>query len=349
MNCLTDYIGLKSCSATTPESGIWINDLPGMSNELLNSIATSDQVTFKEVWNSVQRVVYEQIKSQLHQHLFDMGQVEMDQTLFQTNRINIFNRQVIMPTDAIAKLKGVWASAYGSKYLAMNLKSLYVYNSGSVAVADVPFKVYNTFDWSILHEETVDLEPGINEIPINQVFTLQFQGFNLFFALDTTDVPTIRNPYTQDWYSWGPSDCACANQGPNHYWDYQGFQLYPAVMDLDPELPQTMNFDWAQSGVYVDLELMCSIESFICQNRKHLKMGIAYALASQILLNKMAGSNQNFYATYNPEQTNATLATFNEMRDKEFKTWARIAKMNAGDICFSCDDAQVIRSVGIRS
>lgn len=348
-NCLTDYITLKGCSTELPESGIWINDLPGMSNEFLDSIATGDQVTYQGVWSSVQRVVYEQIKTVVRQALYDFGQVDIEQVLFETNRINIFDRQVINPVDAIAKYKGVFISAFGSKYLQANLKTIYIYNSGAVAVTGVPLKVFNTFDWSVLYETTIDLVAGFNAIETNEAFPVQFSGLNLFFAIDTTNVPTIDNPFTQDQYSWIPSDCACANQGPNHSWSYEGFEIYPAVMPLDVALPDKVQFDWSQSGVYFDIELLCSIESFICKNKQHLKMGIAYALAHQILLNKLAGFRQNFHATYNPEQTEKTLATFEQMRDKEFKSWAKIVKVQGNDLCFSCDDAMMIRTVGVRS
>lgn len=348
MNCLDNYIGLKGCGNALPESGIYISDLPGMSNEFLNAIATDDQVTFKEVWASVQRLVYEQIKTQIHQHLYDFGQVEMDQVLFETNRINIFDRQVVQPVGPDAVYKGVFISAFGSKYLSARLLNLYVYNSGS-AVTGVPFKVFNTFDWTVLFETTINLVAGINTIAINELFTGLFNGLNLFFALDTTNVSTINNPFTQDYYGWGQGADYCANRGSSHTWNIEGWSIYPAVMPLDVALPDSMNFDWSQSGVYVDLQLICSIDALICANRNTLKMGIAYALAHQILLNKLAGFNQNFHATFNPEQTEKTLATFEQMRDKEFKNWARIVKISANDLCFDCGNSMMVQQVAIRS
>jgi len=347
-NCLQDYISLKGCSNELPESGIFLNDLPGISNEFLDSIATGDQVTYQGVWQSVQRVVYEQIKTQIHQHLYDFGQVEMDMVLFETNRINIFDRQVIQPVGPESVYKGFFMSAFGSKYLSARLLNLYVYNSGA-AVNDVPFKVFNTFDWTILYETTIDLVEGMNTIPVNQLFSGIFNGLNLFFAVDTTNVSTINNPFSQDDYSWGFGSDGCANRGRSHTWNWDGWSIYPAVMPLDVALPDPMNFDWSQSGVYGDLQLLCSIDAFICSNRASLKMGIAYALAHQILLNKLAGFRQNFHATFNPEQTEKTLATFEQYRDKEFKNWSRIVKINSNDLCFDCGNSMMVQQVGIRS
>lgn len=51
--CLIDYIGLKVCSEN-PESGVYINSLPGVSIEIMDMIAESEQITYKGVWADVQ-------------------------------------------------------------------------------------------------------------------------------------------------------------------------------------------------------------------------------------------------------------------------------------------------------
>lgn len=55
MECLIDYIGLRYCGNEEPESGVFINSLPGISIESIDKIATSDQVTFLGVWADVQK------------------------------------------------------------------------------------------------------------------------------------------------------------------------------------------------------------------------------------------------------------------------------------------------------
>lgn len=59
MSCLTDYIGLQHCSNGTPESGLYINSLPGISIEVMDKIAESEQITYKGVWNDAQTEAYQ--------------------------------------------------------------------------------------------------------------------------------------------------------------------------------------------------------------------------------------------------------------------------------------------------
>lgn len=53
--CLKDYVGLKFCSNTEePDSGLYINSLPGISVEVLDNIADSEQITYAKVWTDAQ-------------------------------------------------------------------------------------------------------------------------------------------------------------------------------------------------------------------------------------------------------------------------------------------------------
>lgn len=54
MECLIDYIGIRGCGNNTPESGLYINSLPGISLESIDKIADAEQITYKGVWSEVQ-------------------------------------------------------------------------------------------------------------------------------------------------------------------------------------------------------------------------------------------------------------------------------------------------------
>lgn len=56
MECLIDYIGLQSCANDqVPDSGLYINTLPGISLESIDKIADGEQVTYKGVWLDTQK------------------------------------------------------------------------------------------------------------------------------------------------------------------------------------------------------------------------------------------------------------------------------------------------------
>lgn len=56
LDCLKDYIGFIHCMGVyeQPESGLFINTLPGISLESIDKIADSEQITYRGVWNDAQ-------------------------------------------------------------------------------------------------------------------------------------------------------------------------------------------------------------------------------------------------------------------------------------------------------
>lgn len=56
MECLIDYIGFINCGTETePDSGLYINSLPGISLESVDKIANSEQITYASVWADAQK------------------------------------------------------------------------------------------------------------------------------------------------------------------------------------------------------------------------------------------------------------------------------------------------------
>lgn len=53
LDCLIDRIGVKDCSVTAPESGLYINDL-GITLDSINKLVESEQITWKNLWNDIQ-------------------------------------------------------------------------------------------------------------------------------------------------------------------------------------------------------------------------------------------------------------------------------------------------------
>ncbi len=110
MNCLQDYIGLKGCTVDAPLSGLYINDYPGMSSELLDKIATPEQTSYVGMWNSAQAVSYVRVKRDIQAALFSAAEAQLDQVLFQTRKEFVQQWQQVQTVPAEAILKGTFVS-----------------------------------------------------------------------------------------------------------------------------------------------------------------------------------------------------------------------------------------------
>lgn len=58
LDCLVNYIGLKSCGDENPGSGQFINSLPGISLDMVAATFEREQATVKALWQEIQLEAY---------------------------------------------------------------------------------------------------------------------------------------------------------------------------------------------------------------------------------------------------------------------------------------------------
>jgi hypothetical protein len=344
MNCLQNYIGLQGCTADAPLSGVYINDYPGMSSELMEKIATPEQASYIGMWNSAQAVSYLRIKRDIQLALFQSAEAQLDQVLFQTSKNFVQQWQQIQVVPEEAILKGAFVSIQGSKYLSLRIKQLLVYNAGATVVTACPWYIYQTQDGSILDQGTYDMQPGMNYVPINNEFYSDFDKINIMAAVDCTNLATTTGMFI-DW-GWNQMELECATRF-TYLWR-NGWSIFPVTAPLDYGFGDSWSQDNSQSGVYMDAQLLCSLDSFICQQKEFLVDAWANLLCYQILWAKVASPRANYFSQGNREFTERAMATFLDGYNQSLAIWARQLNLRGEGLCFNCDNAGLIQQGFVR-
>jgi hypothetical protein len=344
MNCLKDYIGLQGCTAGTPLSGLDINDYPGMSTELLEKVSTPEQASYSGFWNSTQNVAYQRLRRDVQMALFKSAEAQLDQVLFQTSKVFVNQWQTITPLPMAPEYRGTFVSINGSKYLGMRIKQLYVYNAGPAMVPAVEWKVIQTQDGKILDSGTYDMEPGMNYVPINEVFYSDFDKINILAVVDCTNLDTLQGMFVD--FGWNQMDIECASRF-TFLWR-NGWLIRPVTTSL----AYTMGSDWDtsfnQNGVYMDAQLLCSIDAFLCHQKEFLLDAWANILCYHVLWAKMSSPRANYFAQGNREYTERAMATFMADYLDSLAIWARQLNLRAEGLCFNCDNAGLIQQGSVR-
>lgn len=83
INCFLDYIGLAYCSIKSgpyesPLSGKYLNSLPGISIEKMDSVADSEQVTFLGLWTDIQLTAIDQFRDDIIEALKECYEINCD-------------------------------------------------------------------------------------------------------------------------------------------------------------------------------------------------------------------------------------------------------------------------------
>lgn len=79
--CLTDFIGIKTCAETEPGSGFHVNDLPGISSEVLQVITEAEEETYLNTWNQIQKRTILMFRSMLMAQLNQCFQINKPETV----------------------------------------------------------------------------------------------------------------------------------------------------------------------------------------------------------------------------------------------------------------------------
>jgi hypothetical protein len=344
MNCLTDYIGLRDCTLTPSVSGLYINDFPAMQTELLEKISSPEQVSYAGLWESVQRVAYQRLKTDIQAALYKSAFARLDQVLFQTSKQFVQNWEQIESLPASAEYRGVFVSIQGSKYLGLTIKQVYIYNAGPVTSGTHSLKIFQTQDGKVLYSDDVVLGAGMNYIPVNQTFYSDFDKINIMVAVDCSLLTTTQGQFVD--FGWNQMDIECAQ--PFTYLWQNGWDIFPVTAPLNYGLGQSWTQSNSQTGIYMDAQLMCSVDAFICGQREFLTYAWGNLLCHQILWTKMGSPRANYFAQGNREYTERAMATFAESYKETLAVWANQLNLRDEGLCFNCEAAGSIQQGFVR-
>jgi hypothetical protein len=221
----------------------------------------------------------------------------------------------------------------------MNIRQIYIYNSGAAVVYDVPVKIFQTQDGKVLWEDTVSLQLGMNFIPVNEIFYSDFDKVNIMVAVDCTDLTTTQGDFVD--FGWNQMNVECATRFTSLW--RNGWTIFPVTAPLNYGLGQSWSQSTSQTGVYMDATLVCSIDAFICGQRDFLTDAWANILCHQILWSKMASPRANYFAQGNREYTERSMASFDSEYKNSLDIWAQQLNLSDEGLCFDCSAAGLVQ------
>lgn len=336
---MIDYVGLKNCNLPDPASGVYVNSLPGMTTEMVDKIASSEDVNFAGVWADIQNRAYLRLKNDVITEMFKY--VKFNQVVYQTRKLMKAYPTGFNDVPASPVYTGVYQMMPESKYSEYRLNEIYVYNNSGAPVTTT-LNVWDVNDGSVLYTQSVDLIDGLNTIEINKVFELRWRIIELFIGIDTSGFNSVET--LNDFYYYYSNDGGCAAQATFGYGALRGvFQLYPAT--YDPTLPMVYNNirkTGIGKGVAMGAELRCSVEMFIDENKQLLTQSWQYLLGCELLLEKIyqnVGSTRlNFFTKGNLEQTKELQELFEARYKNNLERTLDAIPLTGQGICFECEE-----------
>jgi len=333
-NCFDAHIGLKGCSTVIPTSGLYVNSLPGISTELVDKIATADQVTYRGVWKDILAISKAQLLNDLVNGLSE--QINFHQIVYQTKRPRPSRTKETIP--AFAEYRGVFIQAPESRYSQIRVKTLFVYSAAIIDVL-VTVKTWNVWDGSEIDSQDFTLSPGFNEVAINLDIDLKFSENAVFIGVDSSILDTIYFlQEAPDYWNFWDDDCPYFN---GQLWSNQQLLIQPASMALaDSPDYTTVVRTGRPAGVWVQAEVVCSSELFLCENISSFTTAILYLEAWQLLLFKIASPRQNFFTYFKEDVTEKLMVEFQKQYESNMKRVLKAIPVEGSGYCFDCENTR---------
>ena len=337
MDCLKDFVGLRWANGEEPVSGLYVNDLPGISIKGLDKIANDEQITFFEVWESVQRRALQRFTTDVQNRFstrYDLRRITENTTWSkQVETVDFqsaaapeyrgFDIQMGIPQLQITNFQG-WVSPMQ----VIHVQTLYIYLKADATIPLRFFGIINGFA-TLLYSKDVVGKTGWNEVQVNKDF---YDVMHLFCSYDATDIDSVYLPL--DWtYDYFYSSVFIT------VWDASSRVMACKASDMNDAGNLTyLNNTYGIVGV---VSVKCRYEGVICKNKSVISTALWYLMGAELLNERLYSDRINRYTTIDYERAKALKTEFEERYYLELQMAVDGIKIQTSDPCIDCN-GQVI-------
>ena len=285
MNCLISYIGIKDCG-TPPESGVYINSLPGINTEIISAIADVEEITHKGVSADVNQVSARRLQTDIMTKLRATYKLKRIRQTFE------FIPEEGTSEIGSAEYRGLLLG-FGYQYFtfqAFLISTVYLYSDTAGAST---LKIFNRQNVE-LYSEDVTVVQGLNTFQVNQTFVSD----RLFVGFDFTNI----DGFSLD-ISSNVSSCFC--QVLNEVFCDTCNPSFAGATKSGATITTTST---NAHGVGILGNAGCDYSQIVCNQKQIFTTAWLYLLGNQLLIHLLNADRLNKYTT-------ADVAKYNELKD----------------------------------
>jgi len=328
MTCLQDYIGLRGCGAAVPPSGLYVNDLPGISLKQLVNLTNEEETTYVQLWDVIQKRAMNRFSLDVREA---MGKHYKLNSLMQG--VNLGKQGIDGTGQAITDINTKAGfiiqlnESANYEYVPSPLTSIHIqeiwFFSGAGNVHT--FLIWDPYTNEILKNvQHTNLLDGWNKIEINQTFHNNYQQNSWALAVmvlpavgpdssgylynketpNNFDVPTCCNVKISGFLTDTPTD--------------------PYINDF---LQNTTSNTYGLTGTF---SIVCSWDAVICQNKTLFSRAFWYLTGIELLTEQLYSTKLNLFTTTNLQRAK-------ELREEYQVEYAKSLEQVAGGFKLNCD------------
>jgi hypothetical protein len=295
---------------TPSRSGLYANQLPGVTLNLLDDLTKDEQEDWEEFWSDIYDRSCVNFAGDVQAKLADKFHIDLKLLSRETSS---FKEDV----NVNSGLAGIKLEYNLPKYGRLNIITIEVTSESEVE--DVPIYFYDTDgDGKLLHTETVDIVSGLNTIHIDESFDVD----KLFIAFDSSSVsPGLSFRETKNRYF---SNC--------HYFHFSDLScLFPCHSGSNGSVTQVNG-----GGINVIYNATCSIEKLIEDNINIFRESFWYRIGLELMRERVFSDRFNRWTTMSAEDAAEKQKTYMDECDRKLNNAVQSLRIKSDPVCFMC-------------
>lgn len=327
-NCLIDYIGLQGCGTVVPDSGMYVNGLPGISLKSVDNTADEEQISFAGVWSDVQE--------RASRRLFTKIRAEFNKRFKIKNIVQAVNLTQNIDTTvthaALARYRGFeivlddYDNSQGyvnSNFQQINVQYLQLYLS---VASNTTIKIFDAITGIEVFSSSLTGVAGWNVVEVNEKYTTR----KLFCAYNATAVIGTKLEVLSDY-------CSCEYNGCTSV-IYGGESAITAAV-LNSGITRSQD-TFGLSGCY---DVQCTYDSFVCCHKEVFANAYWYLLGAELLFELQYSPRINYYTTINAQKAKELRTEFDTISGNELMNAIDGINLNISDCCLECNEPVIIK------
>ena len=330
MDCLIDYIGVRYTQSgplpapIVPESGLYINDLPGITVAQLSDINNSDQATFIDLWNTIQRRaarIFETTFTNAMSKKFRLKKITEAFKLAQT--IDPSTTYPAVP----GQLRGIYMDCFIDKsafhHIPISTVRLYIDPTVTVPLT-VDLQIYEVHDDRLTLLDTFPIHATATGWQTALVNKKYYDSRTLFIAYDASSLVSASIPL--DSYDLNPYLYGDLAQFFSHI-------FINGATYTDGHFGESTDETY---GLTATLGLQCSFDVLVCNYKQNLAVAWWYLLGSELMKERIYTDRVNRYTTVDLERARELTQSLHNDYMNELLTFVDSVDL-ISDWCIECD------------
>lgn len=318
ISCLSNYIGIRSITGyDQPESGKFVNGLPGITTDILEDISVSDDYTLQLAWADILDRAIQRLEGDINVWA---SKYFLNYSLVGNNITGQYDDNNSIATSN--HYNGWYFDFYSySKNLNIAFNSVELYTANAVASS---IKIFSATTGDLLDEiDFTSVAGQINTIYIAKEYPI-WKYPNLFITYDENVIQTIE------------ADDIFAAQ-----YDF----LSARRVGTGTAATKTNLVGTPAIGMIINYNLSCSIDNFVCHRRELFKEAFWYLLGVEFCNERLFSDRINRYTLLNRDEATELHDKLNADYEKKINGVLKGLRMNENDECFVCNKAVNYRTM----